>query len=517
MYSPSVDRTAAARAADRAWALPALLIGSTLLHLILLLRFPLAPDETYYWEWSRHLGWGYYDQGPMVAWWIRATCLIFGDTPLGIRFGIVLAALGIQVLVYLMARDLFGRRAGLLAVLFSTITPLALAGSFVATYDPLLAFFWTAAMYCAMRALFFKDGRAWIGLGLALGLGLLSKHTMALFVPCLALYAVGVRTDARPPIRYALLTLGIGTLVFVPNLVWQANHEWLTLRHLLLLTNRGVDHRALRRLGDYVGSQVGLITPLLCFGFVAGLVWAARDRRKADGERLWLLFCMSAPVLLSFLVMTAKAKVQANWAVIGWVSPPILYAAWLERASVRASRYASAACACCGVIALALIVPEVRPLLHVNVPHKWDQMNRLYGGAEIADAAEPARRAIQRETGQLPTVGAATYDVASRLAFYLPGRPPARCFFLHTRLNSYLLWNDEAGPAPGGNTVVVDSYGPDDPHLPAFRAIFDRVEPAGGRVDVRRPGVFGQPVDSYYVYRCYGYHPDPAVEVPNGG
>ncbi len=76
------------------------LLASTLFHILLIFHFPLASDEAYYWQWSRHLDMGYYDQGPMIAWWIRGSCLFFGDTPLGVRFGIVIAALATQIFIW---------------------------------------------------------------------------------------------------------------------------------------------------------------------------------------------------------------------------------------------------------------------------------------------------------------------------------------------------------------------------------------------------------------------------------
>ena len=48
--------------------------------------FLLVPDETNYWQWARHLAWGYHDQAPMIAWTIKASTLIFGHTELGVRF-----------------------------------------------------------------------------------------------------------------------------------------------------------------------------------------------------------------------------------------------------------------------------------------------------------------------------------------------------------------------------------------------------------------------------------------------
>ena len=45
-----------------------LILGLGLLvRLLMSGQFLLVPDEAYYWTWSRHLDWAYFDQGPMLA------------------------------------------------------------------------------------------------------------------------------------------------------------------------------------------------------------------------------------------------------------------------------------------------------------------------------------------------------------------------------------------------------------------------------------------------------------------
>ena len=42
--------------------------GFTIARILYAQSFLLTPDETNYWQWSRHLAWGYHDQTPMIAW-----------------------------------------------------------------------------------------------------------------------------------------------------------------------------------------------------------------------------------------------------------------------------------------------------------------------------------------------------------------------------------------------------------------------------------------------------------------
>ncbi len=513
-----------------------LLLVFTLARLLLSLRFPLAPDETYYWVWSRHLDWGYYDQGPMIAWWIRAGCLLFGETPLGVRIGIVLAAGLTQGFLCLLARDLLGDRAALWTLLFSGLTPLAFVGGVIATYDPLLALFWAAAAFFCARALFFGSTSAWIGAGIAFGAGLLSKHPMILFAPCLLLFLIGSpsrRIWLRRPAPYLAGLLGLA--LFAPNLWWQSRHDWLTFGHLLNLTGKGTDHGFLRRLGDFLGSQAGLLTPLLFLGLIAAMIWAGRcslrgrERSECAPDRtevLRYLLCMSAPVLAFFTLMTLKSKVQANWAAFGWLTACVVYAAYLcpaasteafsQNGAIRRREwFARASVGIAALLSLLLVLPEARPALGIHLSPRLDQANKLYGGAELGAAADRERAAMERETGEYVAVGAATYDNASRLSFYMRGQPQAINFFLGTRPNSYLLWNDRAGLRPGGHALVVDDYPPDNPNLPAFHVVFERVVPAAEPVIVYRRPVYREAIHTYYLYRCYGYRPNPAVERHN--
>jgi len=155
--------------------------------------------------------------------------------------------------------------------------------------------------------------------------------------------------------------------------------------------------------------------------------------------------------------------------------------------------------------------------LGIRVPARFDQSRKMYGGRELAAAcaremrtmrasASPPAPLLREERGG-PIVGAVTYDNASRAAFYVPGQPRAFCFFLGTRENQYRFLNPEAGLRRGGDALIVDHRPPDDPLLAPFHTVFERVEPVPEPVVVHVSGIYGEPVVTYYLYRCYGYMP----------
>ncbi|HLV79250.1 MAG TPA: glycosyltransferase family 39 protein, partial [Chthonomonadaceae bacterium] len=345
---------------DRRWEWAALLFlaVTTGLRLLALSRTELAPDEAYYWDWSRHLAPGYYDQGPMIAYVIRVTTALFGTNEFGVRFGALAASLGTLLCAYALARRIFSPLAGFLTVLLLGLTPLMAVGSQIATYDPPLVFFWALAALFLERALFAPSERAqraaWLWAGVAAGLGFLSKHTMLLLAPCLLLFLVlspAHRRWLRRPEPY--LAFLITLLLYSGVFWWNAHHHWWTFQHLLFLTGKS-SGAPLRRLGDFLGSQALLLGPAL---FVAAIAAGGAGLRAPDahdraaGKRLFLA-CLGMPVFLFFCLLAFKAKVQGNWAPFAWVTPTILWAGWAAARLERSGRAARQAAGLAGLLAV---------------------------------------------------------------------------------------------------------------------------------------------------------------------
>ena len=95
----------------------ALIVYAFVLRLIYAGSVEMMPEETYYWDYSRHLSFGYLDHPPMVAWLIRAATAVFGQTEFGVRAGALLCGAITSVFVYKLTRNLFGAAAALAALL----------------------------------------------------------------------------------------------------------------------------------------------------------------------------------------------------------------------------------------------------------------------------------------------------------------------------------------------------------------------------------------------------------------
>src|SRR3954468_32904 len=97
----------------------------------------LSGDEAQYWDWSRHLDLSYYSKGPLIAYLIRASCSILGDTMPGVRLPALLLAVGTSSCIYWLTLRLFrSDRLALAAFLIGGIVPMYAAGGTLMTIDP---------------------------------------------------------------------------------------------------------------------------------------------------------------------------------------------------------------------------------------------------------------------------------------------------------------------------------------------------------------------------------------------
>jgi len=99
--------------------------------------------------------------------------------------------------------------------------------SFVLLPDASLVACWAAALYYFHRMLVHSDSRAFIGIGIFMGLGLLSKYTMVLLGFAAFVFVI-IDPSSRKWLKSPGLwvAIAIAALLFMPVIIWNANHEW---------------------------------------------------------------------------------------------------------------------------------------------------------------------------------------------------------------------------------------------------------------------------------------------------
>jgi dolichol-phosphate mannosyltransferase len=400
-----------------------LIVYSLVLRLVYAGSVELLPEETYYWNYSRHLDFGYLDHPPMVAWLIRLGTGIFGQTEFGVRAGALFCGALTSLFIYRLSRNLFGQPVALAALLLVQALPFFFLAGFLMTPDALLTAAWAASLYFLERALIAERPRAWWMAGVALGLGMISKYSIALLVPVTLVFMVWDPQSRRwwrrsPPYVAALLAL----LIFSPVLIWNAQHDWISFA---FQTSRRLAETPQFALHKLIGSIIVLITPT---GFVALVAVLLRRRAAASdpGElaRRWRFMRLAVLIPLAVIVaFSLRHEVKLDWtgALMTAALPALactviatdatagfarkLRGAWMPTLVIMLLVYSA------GLHYLVLGLPGVGYGKHIEVvPVGWRDLSARIVG--LADA-------YQRDQGtDLLIVGMDRYAIASETAFY---------------------------------------------------------------------------------------------------
>lgn len=289
----------------------------------------LVRDEGYYTLWSFHPALGYLDHPPMIAWLIGLGRLLLGDGEAGIRLFPALSTAVLALAVYRIGLLLLDARSAAIAAYWFT---LSVAGGllFIAAPDAPVVTFWTLAVWAVAEYVRRRQANWWLPVGLFAGLALLSKYTAAFLGLGLLLFIV-TSAERRQWLRLWQLWAGglLALLVVSPNLLWNIQHDWASIRFQA------------GRLGDYglsFGSMPDNLLDLIAGQALAGgifvmvfvliglVMFLARVERPAR-EGLALPIFVSLPIVLYFILYTARFRVEANWPVPAW--PMLtLVAAW---------------------------------------------------------------------------------------------------------------------------------------------------------------------------------------------
>src|SRR5581483_4440085 len=432
-----------------------LILGAALVRLLYLAAecpLDLSPDEAHYWDWSRHLDWSYYSKGPLIAWLIRVSCDLLGPWSLAltgslmpaVRLPAVLCGSLLLTALYVLTARIFRKESLALAVVAAALTlPMLSAGSSLMTIDAPYTCLWAWALVVGYQAVTANRLTAWATLGLLIGLGMLAKYTMVLWVPSLVLFLFftpGLRGLFRQ--RGFWLMLVVAALGAVPILLWNAHHGWVTLQHARGHAGLESGVSLFHWLGPvrFVATQFLL---LLGYWFVAWVraLWRHRPWREPRTEIVYLWW-MSVPVFVFFGGFSLKnGGGEPNWPVTAYLAGAVLVAGWLaEHMRTGGMWYRRLTVA--GILAtsgvglmLTVLIHDTRraapllarlsgtPTAQRPLPmRRFDPTCRLKGRQTLAAAVDDLRDRLRRE-GAEPILACSTWNIPGELGFYCRQQP----------------------------------------------------------------------------------------------
>ncbi|GAB6051820.1 glycosyltransferase family 39 protein [Magnetospira thiophila] len=418
----------------------------------------LHGDEAQYWFWSTTPDWGYFSKPPMIGWLIAATSAL-GKGEAFVRLGAPLLHGATALLLYGVAASLYDRRAAFwTAMVYATLPAVSFSSALISTDVPLL-FFWALALL-ALDRLLATRGRPWaVLLGLAIGLGLMSKYAMVYFLLGLGLYLVFTPSQRGLLRSLRLLeVLLIAGLCLLPNLLWNMDHHWVTAGHTASNANWTQAFSHPGKGLEFVGAQFGVFGPIL---LGALLIRLGRWRRDPLSEADRRLLFFSLPVLLLVTAQAFASRSHANWAATAYVAATPLVTAWLLRVGPR---WLSLSTALHGLGVLAILVVFSGA---VALPLKKDPLDKLRGWAEVGARVAAVSRPLH------PTA-ILVHDrlLIGQLLYYLPDSPaPLRMWPGDAAIHNHYELTLPLTPDLGGRVFYLTEKGEDTSIPPLARRI----------------------------------------------
>ena len=419
-----------------------LAVGLFRIYYILNSPIDLSPDEAHYWEWSRRPDLSYYSKGPMIAYLIYIGTAVFGDTVFGVRIMAVVFSLLSGIFLFMLGKKLFNEKVGLFSAMLIQIIPLFSTYGILFTIDSPFIFFWILSLYLFWKALSSDSSSLisrpssliyWILLGISIGLGLLTKYTMVFFYVCALFFFICSKED-----RNMLRTKGpyicfiVSLIIFSPVILWNAGHDWITIRHTAGQAHIAEGFRlSITSLTEFLGSQLGVITPLL-FILIAVSLWKLRKKREGR-----FLFWFSIPVITFFILKSLQAKVQANWAMPGYITGVIAFAVFYLKEWNPARTWRTIVISAAVLLALSATAAAHYPSA-LNLSVRLNPAARLYGWKDLGTEVS---KVYEEMSSRGPVfIFSDKYQVSSELAFHVKGLPVTYCINLDRRMNQYDLW-----------------------------------------------------------------------------
>lgn len=391
---------------------------------VILLRFvymsvaQLIPDEAYYWQYAQHMDLSFFDHPPMVAWLIWLGTAIAGQNEFGVRIGAFICGLIAMGYLYAFARNLYDKSTGMRSMLLLSILPFGFATGLVMTPDAPLIAAWAATLYYMERALLANQSRAWIGTGIAFGLGILSKYTLGLLGIAALVFALLDSTARRWLLRpHPYLAACIALILFSPVIIWNMENNWTSF---LFQTTRigGVQHVfATHKLIFQIAI---ILTPVGLVAAIFALQSIFLNYRCIPRKYLFIGVFTGTPLVI-FLVISTFDSPRFHWSSPLWLGL-IPTMAWMIGQSDALRKIPGRLRAAWRptIIASLLTYAVVLHYVTLGIPGlPYQFLSEHYFWKETTAEVEKLAEEIRLTTGETPiVVGMSKWSIASALAFY---------------------------------------------------------------------------------------------------
>lgn len=272
------------------------------LNIIQAFTLPLVDDEAYYWVWSNHLDFGYYDHPPMVALFIKLGYFLFKNE-LGVRLFSIFSQLLFFIIFLKILNPKTLKENFLFFALFGSVGIFQALG-FISTPDVPLLLFGSLFLLCWKNFLETQNFKNALFLAISMALTLYSKYHGVLLI--FFVFASAIHKLYKS--KWIYFAVFIALILYIPHLYWQYSHNWISLEYHLFERDKKI------KSGFFIGQWLlGLLlvsNPLLWFYYGKGLL------KKTAGLWQKSLQVMTIGTFLFFGIIAISREVQPQWNII---------------------------------------------------------------------------------------------------------------------------------------------------------------------------------------------------------
>jgi len=401
-----------------------LALVSVLVHTATNGQYGFHRDELQTLDDARHMDWGFVVYPPMTPAIGRIELVLFGTSLIGFRFFAAVAVSAAMVIAGMIAKELGGgRREQVLAAVATCVAPVALAQGAVFQYVSFDYLWGVLATYFLVMLCKSGDARWWLAIGFVLGLGMETRYTAGFWT--LGIVGGVLLSDARKYLLSKWLWIGvaISVLLFLPNLVWQAKHDFISLDFLRHLHERDV------RQGRNKGFLVGQI--LLCVNVVT-VPLAGRGlwflSAKEQGKRYAVVAWAAILTFLLFWVAKARFYYTAPIYPVLLAAGSVAFGNWRNTAKASTAKFVSRLRWTMIVLSGAFMAFFVMPIAPFGgagwrlTSKLHDQFREQIGWTDLADNVARVYSSLSAEERARTGILTGNYGEGGALNLYGPSR-----------------------------------------------------------------------------------------------
>jgi hypothetical protein len=427
-------------------------------------------DELNFIEDGRHMAWGYVDCPPFTPFVAHIAEMLFGTALVGIRFFPAVAMGLVLVLTGLMVQRMGGNRwAQIIGACGASISGVLLSQGSIFMYVGFDFLWWVVVAYGVISLLKTGDARWWLAIGTAIGLGMLTKLTMSFLVA--GVVAGVLFTPARRSLKSSWLWAGVAValLIFLPNLLWMAEHDFISLQKL------AATHASDVRDGYYkwflVDQLYSAANPSSIFLWPVGLYFFWRSSREPTYRPLvW----MYAVPLAGFLALQGRGYYLAPaypMLIAGgayYIGERVRNLAPAQRHAWNSWIYPSLICGGLGAACFSIPVFPVNSFLWKMADNNHQLYREEIGWPEMVKTVADIRDTVPLEERSRLGILAGNYGEAGAVDVYGPAYNLPRAI---SGADSFWLWG-YGDPPP--ETVIILGWRTSDAY-----ALFETCSVAG--------------------------------------